>query len=109
MRKKPSQLIVLSVTISNIKDIADWLNCQYVNITNPDVKLKEEIWYSNIYSSNTIGAVNHFLGKGYYPILVFTMTKPQAINLANEFSQTQQQYIESLVSLEQLELVTEPT
>jgi helicase len=125
--KKPSQLIALSATIPNIKDIADWLNCQCVNIANRDVKLKEEIWYSNTcyykyygndellkdednaYPSTTIEAVHHFLEKQHYPILVFTMTKPQAIKLAKEFSETQQQHIESLVLLEKLDFVTEPT
>jgi len=124
--KKPFQLIALSATIPNIKDIADWLNCKCVNITYRDVKLKEEIWHNNTgyykyygddellndntsYPSNTIGAVNHFLSKELYPILVFTMTKPRAIALANELSKTQQQHPEYLVLSKQLDFFTEPS
>lgn len=124
--RKPVQLIALSATIPNIKEIADWLNCKCVNITNRDVKLKEEIWHNNTcyykyygddeclkddvtYPESTISAVTHFLSKGFYPILVFTMTKPRAIELANELSKTQQQHVDSLLLSEKLELFSEPT
>jgi helicase len=124
--KVPHQLIALSATIPNIKEIADWLNCKCVNITNRDVKLKEEIWHNNTcyykyygndqilqdnitYPSSTIGAVTHLLAKGLYPILVFTMTKPRARELANDLSKTQPQYADSLALVEQLELYSEPT
>jgi helicase len=125
--RKPAQLIALSATIPNIKEIADWLNCKCINIINRDVKLKEEIWHNNTcyykyynddvcledksiaYPKDTITAVNHFLSKELYPILVFTMTKPRATELASELSRTQLQYPDSLVLSEQLELFSEPS
>ncbi len=125
--RKPAQLIALSATIPNIKEIADWLNCKCVNISNRDVKLKEEIWHNNTcyykyygddecsqdesiaYPTDTINAVNYFLSKELFPILVFTMTKPRATELANVFSQSQQQHPDSFVLSEQLELFSEPT
>lgn len=125
--RKPVQLIALSATIPNIREIADWLNCKCVNITNRDVKLKEEIWHNNTcyykyngddeclqdesitYPTDTINAVNYFLSKELFPILVFTMTKPRATELASVFSQSQQQHPDSFVLSEQLELFSEPT
>jgi helicase len=127
IERKPVQLIALSATISNIKEIANWLNCKCVNITNRDVKLKEEIWHNSScfykyygddeclqdetrgYPTSTINAVNYFLSKELYPILVFTMTKPQATNLANTFAETQKQHVDALVLSEKLELFSEPT
>ncbi|MEQ1666430.1 MAG: DEAD/DEAH box helicase, partial [Bdellovibrionales bacterium] len=125
--RKPVQFIALSATIPNIREIADWLNCKCVNITKRDVKLKEEIWHNNScyskyygdeecsedkiisYPTETITAVKHFLSQGLYPILVFTMTKPRATELASDLSKSQQQHPESLVLSEQLDLFSEPT
>lgn len=125
--KKPDQLIVLSATIPNIREIADWLNCKCIKISNRDVKLKEEIWHNNscfakyygddectqdqsiTYPTDTLKAVHHFLSKEMYPILVFTMTKPRAVELANDFSKSQQQHPNSLILSEQFDLFSEPT
>jgi helicase len=93
----------------------------------PQNPLEREIWFdgncyfkyhgdaeghedtSNKYPSGTLDAVKFFLSKQLTPILVFTMTKLKAVELAEEFSKLRKQDVNSYVLSEKLELFSEPT
>jgi len=125
---KPSQIIALSAAASNVNEIAGWLNCKFINVTHRDVPLRQEVWINGrrlynyhgdweikeddnnkMVSLDTISAVRNLLNSGFGPILVFTMTKPQATKLADTLSKSHQQDSKSYGIAEQLELFSEPT
>jgi helicase len=125
---KPSQFIALSATAPNVDEIARWFGCEYLNITYRDVPLRQEVWFSGkcfyayygedeikedkkgeIVTEDTLQAVKNLLNKGLRPILVFTMTRKDAIDLATKFSRSRQQSVSSFDLSEQLELFSEPT
>jgi len=127
-QQQPSQFIALSATAPNVDEIAGWLGCECVNISYRDVPLRQETWFNGrryyayhgdekisedhenlIVSEDTLQAVRNLLDAGLGPILVFTMTRQRAVELAELFSQTQQQDVKSYVLVEQLELFSEPT
>jgi len=127
-RQIPSQFIALSATAPNANQIAGWLNCDFVNVKYRDVPLRQEVWIGNrryynylgdqeifedkdisMVSESTLSAVNNLLKSGFGPILVFTMTKRQATELAESFSRSRQQDVKSYRIAEQLELFSEPT
>ncbi len=126
--QQPSQFIALSATAPNVEELAGWLNCECLNITQRDVPLRQEVWYGNrrfyayhgdeeiiedsqssIVSENTLDAVYNLLKIGLGPVLVFTMTRPRATELAEHFSQRMQQDTKSHTIVEQLDLFSEPT
>lgn len=127
-RQIPSQFIALSATAPNADQIAGWLNCDFVNVKYRDVPLRQEVWTGNRryynylgdqeileerdlspVSESTLGAVSNLLENGFGPILVFTMTKRDATELAEAFSRSRQQDVKSYQIAEQLELFSEPT
>lgn len=127
-RQKPSQIIALSATAPNVDEIAGWLRCEHINVTHRDVPLRQEVWSDNkryynylgseeiheesggaLLSENTLHAVHNLLKEGLGPILVFTMTKRKASELAEQFSRSRQQDTKSYKIAEQLDLYTEPT
>jgi helicase len=128
IEQKPAQFIALSATAPNVNEISGWMNCEFINVNYRDVPLRQEVWidgrcYYNylgddeIYedddtemvTDNTLQAVHNLLDSDYGPILVFTMTKRDATELAERFSQFRQQDTKSYRIAEQLELWSEPT
>lgn len=122
---KPSQIIALSATIANSNSIAEWLGCREVKITERDVPLKQQIWYQGkaceckfgsddvidideTVPIDTISACHHLLNKGFSPILVFTMTRPQAVKLAQSFSESIAKKPSGFGFSEQLDFFSEP-
>lgn len=127
-KQKPSQFIALSATAPNINEIAGWFGCECINVTHRDVPLRQEIWYEgrryytyfgqdeilkdedcSIVTKDTLQAVRNLHEAGFSPILVFTMTRRRAIELAELFSQSRQQDVKSYYLAEQLDLFSEPT
>lgn len=127
-RVKPRQLVVLSATIANPRDVADWLGCEAVEVRTRDVPLRHEIWYrgKSTFSdagsdevfegknrkelpSATLEAIDHLLAKRLGPILVFTMTKPQAVKLAESLAAKRQRAEIGIDYAAQLELFSEPS
>lgn len=127
-RGAPKQFVGLSATVSNPEDLAVWLNCSSVQAKVRDVPLRHEIWYegrcsyadsgdTELFSnddpadlpSDTLSAVTHLLALGRGPILVFTMTKPKAMQLAEQFAERRQRETKGLQYAEQLELFSEPS
>lgn len=125
---RPSQFIALSATTPNADEIALWFGCEHLNINYRDVRLRQEIWYNgrryysyygnseifedenrSVVSNNTLQAVQNILSAGLGPILVFTMTRPQARELAELFAQSRAQDASSYALSEQLDLFSEPT
>lgn len=124
----PRQIIALSATVPNVKQIAEWLKCLPVKIEQRDVPLRQEIWDDNrryysqygtwevleddnnkIVTGDTITATKNLLKAGLGPVLVFTMTRQKATQLAQELAESRRQDTKSYRIGEQLELFSEPT
>ena len=124
----PAQFIGLSATLPNAREIADWLNCDPVIVDHRDVPLRQEVWTdthryfnfwgndevhldenANNHDTDTLGVVRHLLAEDAGPILVFTMTRPRAVELAQRFAAERQQDVKSFALATQLDLFSEPT
>lgn len=127
-RQKPSQIIALSATAPNVDEIAGWLTCAHIIVSHRDVPLRQEVWSDkkrhynylgtedffeenggDLYSEDTLQVVQNLLREGLGPILVFTMTKREATEMAQKFSLSRQQDAKSYKFAKQLELFAEPT
>ena len=126
--QKPAQFIGLSATLPNAPEIAAWLNCESVVVNHRDVPLRQEIWTStqryfnywgndeiqldskaNYSATDTLAVVRRLLAEGEGPILVFTMTRPRTVELAQNFASERQQDVRSYDLATQLALFSEPT
>ncbi|NQT63584.1 MAG: DEAD/DEAH box helicase [Candidatus Marinimicrobia bacterium] len=124
----PAQFIGLTATVPNVDELSTWFNCKGIKISHRDVPLRQEIWnegrlFHNLYGqdelfedqenahvvNDTIHVVNNLLNLKLGPILVFTMTKPRAIELAQGFSGTREKDISAIIVGEQIELFSELT
>lgn len=127
-RGSPRQIVALSATISNPQGIAYWLGCQVVETAVRDVPLHQEVWLrggsitclagsrevfegrrKGPLPSETLSAVEHLLQARQGPILVFTMTKPRALELARECASRRQRTADGLRYVDQLDLFSEPS
>lgn len=125
----PRQMVALTATVSNPQDLAAWLGCAIVQTTTRDVPLQQEVWYAGksiqclsgtteVFPGrrrsvperkSTLDAVEYLLKSGLGPVLVFTMTKPRALSLAEEFANSRQRRTDSTVYADQIELFSEPS
>ena len=107
-KRADQQFVGLSACVPNGNTLADWLGCQPVEIRTRDVPLRQEVWDDrNIYttdfdgnveytkkenpihSTETLDIVKRCLHEKKSPILIFTLTKPRAVSLAQELKQLQ--------------------
>jgi helicase len=104
-RKKPKQFVALTATVENGDDLSGWLECKLVQSNVRDVDLLQEIWADDqVYTvrfgldegniskhkgrlpSTTLEAVDLLLQQNRGPIIVFTETRRDAMDLAQSFS-----------------------
>lgn len=121
----PSQIISLSATVRNSNQLADWLDSKDVRIIDRDVPLSQQIWFQGkCYEcdfgntdiieleydvpDSTIAACHFLLNKQLGPILVFTMTRRKAVDLAEELSAQLQKDPAGFHFSEQLDFFSEP-
>lgn len=122
---RPSQVISLSATVNNSNQLADWFESKEVRIVERDVPLSQQIWYQGRCSEcdygetdvkeygirvpvNTIDACHYLLTNQLGPILVFTMTRRRAVELAEELSAQLKKDPAGFHFSEQLDLFSEP-
>lgn len=122
------QFVALTATINNPDDLAGWLICDSVVSYTRDVTLNQQVWYQekghqtvfgqtegmdleseHLYPSNTIDAVKLLINLDFGPVLVFTESRREATNFANEYSRTCLRSAGGLHIADQLELFSEPT
>ena len=127
-QRKLHQLIALTATVGNPEDLASWLNCDLVLSLQRDVVLFQEIWsHGNIYSlvfgnddgeestpvdklpTNPIDVVTQLLDMGRGPVLTFTESRNESIQLAEEFGQHRARTAEGISISQELSLFSEPT
>lgn len=127
-QKKPKQIVALTATVENGGDLAAWLDCRLIQSSHRDIDLFQEIWADDkIYAQRfgqddgetrsaegklpraTLDAVKLLLEQGRGPVLVFTETRADAMNLAAEFSKARSKTPKGFNFSEQLSLFSEAT
>ena len=122
------QFVGLSATIENPHELSAWLNCELTVSKTRDIDLRQEIWYEGKsfrltfgqeegehvpakepYPSDALAAVKRLINSGRGPILVFTETRREAMEFANEYSNTRARVADGIHIAEQLNLFAEPT
>lgn len=127
-QRKPRQFIALTATVENGQELADWLESKLVKTTDRDIDLIQEIWFENkVYTlkfgaeqgvtqasigrqpNTTLDAVEQLLSRNLGPILVFTETRKDAMNLAESYSARRAKTSNGYIFAEQLSLFSEAT
>lgn len=122
------QFVALTATVENPEDLAGWMACDLVRSAHRDVPLYQEIWYGGrgyrtrfgddagqevrgaaARSNDIATVVDHLLGQGRGPVLVFTESRREASNLATTFGQSRPRVGEGIALAQQLDLFAEPT
>lgn len=122
------QFVALTATVANPEDLAGWMACDLVRSTHRDVPLYQEIWYGGhayrtrfgdesgqdvrggAAATNDIGGVvDHLLGLGRGPVLVFTESRREALSFATAFGQSRPRVGIGIALAQQLDLFSEPT
>lgn len=120
--------VALTATVENSEDIAGWMECSLVSSSHRDIPLHQEIWFEGnsheVTFGNDVGrdkgglpvrlydinaTLNHLLGLGLGPVLVFTETRKETSRLAESFRQNRPRVGDGLSIAEQLDLFSEPT
>jgi helicase len=127
-QKELYQIVALTATVGNASDLAHWLECELVLCTERDVSLHQEIWsqgrvHSTVFGSedgqerdlarpvpsDVLQVTRSLLADGRGPVLVFTESRNEAAQFAENFSQGQSRTAEGIAIAEQLDLFSEPT
>lgn len=122
------QFVALTATVANPEDIAGWMECELVRSTHRDVPLYQEIWYSGrahrtkfgddngqevsgsaALTNDIGGVVDHLLKLGRGPVLVFTESRREALDLATAFGRNRPRVGIGIDLAQQLDLFSEPT
>ncbi|WP_163228997.1 DEAD/DEAH box helicase [Caulobacter rhizosphaerae] len=122
------QLVALTATIGNAQELADWLDCTLVTSWKRDVDLHQEIWSAGsgfrvlfgqelgspchedeALPTDAIGVARRLVEMKRGPILVFTESRNEAIQMAERYSQAAVRTADGIMLAQQLELFSEPT
>jgi helicase len=126
-QRQPPQFVGLTATVENPEDLAAWMNCRVVRSAKRDVDLIQTILYDG--KQHTVrfgqedgettadtfgqadlhGVIRKVLEDGFGPVLVFTETRREALELASQYCEKCQRAADGIVISQQLELFTEPT
>jgi ATP-dependent DNA helicase len=123
-----SQFVALTATVENPDDLAGWLNSKLTISRKRDIPLHQEIWFqgkayrvtfgqnegqelngSSNLPSDPLDAVDRLTALGRGPLLVFTETRREAIQLAGTYSKKRRRAADGIAIAEQLDLFSEPT
>jgi len=126
-KRQPHQFVGLTATVENPEDLAAWMICKTVRSATRDVDLIQTIRYEGqLYTVrfgqehgettadtfeqvDLFGVIRKTLQDGLGPVLVFTETRREASDFANEYSSQCQRAADGLAISKQLELFSEPT
>src|SRR6185369_7642174 len=126
-QRQPHQFVGLTATLENPEALAAWMNCQVVRSAKRDIDLIQMVRYGGKLYKVKLGyedvdaaddpfgerdlhdLIRKTLNDGLGPVLVFTETRREALELAAEYSEKAQRSAEGLLISQQLELFSEPT
>ncbi|HEX7333209.1 MAG TPA: DEAD/DEAH box helicase [Pyrinomonadaceae bacterium] len=126
-QRQPHQFVGLTATLENPEALAAWMNCQVVRSGKRDIDLIQMVRYGGKLYKVKLGyedvdaaddpfgerdlhdLIRKTLNDGLGPVLVFTETRREALELAAEYSEKAQRSAEGLLISQQLELFSEPT
>lgn len=128
IQKGTMQFVALTATVGNPRELADWLRCDLAESNQRDVDLIQEIWTpGQVYRikfgndageyvnhplpnfRNTLEVVKFLIAQDKGPLLIFTETRREAQELAEEYALAEQRTEHGLTISEQLDLFSEPT
>lgn len=127
-REGLDQFVALTATIGNAQELADWLNCNLVTSWRRDVDLHQEIWHAgegyvvpfgqeigsrchagHTLPSDGVDVARRLVEMKRGPVLVFTESRNEALQMAGRYSQSSVRTADGIVLAQQLELFSEPT
>jgi helicase len=126
-QRRPYQFVGLTATLENPEALAAWMECQVVRSSTRDIDLIQMVRYGgklhtvklgheevetteDIFGDADLhGVIRKALEDERGPVLVFTETRREAQELADEYSQRCQRSADGLAISQQLELFSEPT
>lgn len=127
-REGVRQLVGLTATVGNPEELAEWLGCTMVGCQDRDVDLIQQVWSSGTayeirfgeedgapclegdhIPQDPVEVARKLIALGRGPVLVFTETRPETVELAKRFARSEQQTAQGIALAEQLALFSEPT
>jgi helicase len=122
------QFVGLTATVGNPEDLAEWLGCTLVSCQDRDVDLIQQVWSNgSAYEvrfgqedaapclegdhipQDPVEVARKLIALGRGPVLVFTESKPETIELAKRYARSEQHTVRGIAMAEQLALYSEPT
>lgn len=122
------QFVALTATTENAHELAGWMSCALVRSQHRDVPLLQEVWYGGqafqtkfgdsegqeapataIPTFNISDIVDRLLALERGPVLVFTESRREALNMATDYSRRRPREGAGIELGLQLELFSEPT
>jgi ATP-dependent DNA helicase len=121
------QFIALTATVENPEELAAWLNCGLTISYSREIDLQQEVWHDgkgyrlifgqeegeefipNVNPHRLLDVVRQLISEDRGPILVFTESRREASQYADNFSQLCVKTADGIHLAEQLELFSEPT
>ena len=127
-REGVRQLVGLTATVGNSEEIAEWLGCTLVACHDRDVDLIQQVWSGGAayevrfgqedgvpclegehIPADPVEVARKLIVLGLGPVLVFTESRPETVELAKRFARSEQQTARGIALAEQLALFSEPT
>lgn len=127
-REGVRQLVGLTATVGNPDELAEWLGCTLVSCQDRDVDLIQQVWSGGAayevrfgeedgvpcleddhLPQDPIEVTRKLISLGRGPVLVFTESRPETVDLAKRFARGEQQTARGIALAEQLALFSEPT
>ena len=126
-QRQPAQFVGLTATVENPEELAAWMNCEVVRSAKRDVDLIQTILHDGKQYTvrfgqedgettadtfgqvDLLGVIRKVLQDGFGPVLVFTETRREALEMAGHYCEKCQRAADGIAISQQLELFTEPT
>jgi helicase len=127
-RQGMAQMVGLTATVGNAGEIADWLGCTLVGCQDRDVDLIQQVWSGGVayevrfgqeetspclegehIPQDPVEVARKLIALGRGPVLVFTESRNETMELAARFAVGQQQTVQGIELAEQIALFSEPT
>ncbi|MDV3459235.1 DEAD/DEAH box helicase [Sphingomonas sp. HF-S4] len=127
-RQGMAQIVGLTATVGNAGELAEWLGCALVGCQDRDVDLIQQVWSGGTayevrfgqedaldclegehIPQDPVEVARKLIALGRGPVLIFTESRNEAMELAARFAIGRQQTVRGIELAEQIALFSEPT